>query len=147
MGIREDMPVLASHEGTWTGEYVHVDATGTIIDRHRADLSCSFPEDGSHPYYQVNTYTWDDGRQEVIRFPAEYRDQQIWFNTDRIDGRAWEIDERTVMLTWQYKSDPSNYLYEMIQIDASKQHRARTWHWFEGGVLVKRTLINEQRVS
>lgn len=141
------MPVLASHEGTWTGEYVHVDVNGTIVDRHRADLSCSFPTDGDSPYYQVNTYTWDDGRQEVIQFPASYRDKNIWFNTDRIDGHAWEIDNRTVMLTWQYKLDPGNYLYEMIQIDDARQNRARTWHWFEGGVLVKRTLIKETRVS
>jgi hypothetical protein len=147
MGIREDMPVLASHEGTWTGEYVHVDVAGTILDRHRADLSCSFPTEGEWPYYQINTYTWDDGRQDVIQFPASYRDKQIWFDTDRIEGHAWEIDDRTVMLTWQYKFDAGNYLYEMIQIDDARQNRARTWHWFEGGVLVKRTLIKETRVS
>ena len=140
------MPVLASHEGVWTGEYVHVDTAGNILDRHRADVTCSFPAD-THPYYQVNKYTWDDGRIDVIEFPATYHDRNIWFNTDRIDGHAWEIDDRTVMLTWQYKSDPTNYLYEMIQIDAAKKHRARTWHWFEGGELIKRTLVKEHRVS
>jgi hypothetical protein len=146
MGIREDMPVLASHEGSWTGEYVHVDPAGNILDRHRADLSCSFPTDGEFPYWQVNKYTWEDGREETIQFPATFKDKAIWFETDRIDGHAWEIDERTVMLTWTYKNDPGNYLYEMIQIDVTKTQRARTWHWFEGGELVKRTLIKETRV-
>lgn len=147
MGIREDMPVLARHEGSWEGEYVHVDPAGNILDRHRAELTCSFPTDGEWPYFQVNTYTWADGRREEIRFPAAYHDKQIWFDTDRIDGRAWEIDDKTVILTWVYKQDAGNYLYEMIQIDASGNNRARTWHWFENGEIVRRTLIKEHRVS
>ncbi len=147
MGIREDMPVLASHEGNWTGEYVHVDPAGNVVDRHRADLSCTFPNEGDWPYFQTNTYTWEDGRQEIIKVPASFHDKAIWFDTDRIDGRAWEVDDKTVILTWVYKNEPGNYLYEMIQIDATKQHRARTWHWFEGGELVRRTLIKEHRVN
>lgn len=147
MGIREDMPVLARHEGSWEGEYVHVDPAGNILDRHKAELTCSFPTEGDWPYFQVNTYTWSDGRREEIRFPAAYHDKQIWFDTDRIDGHAWEIDDKTVMLTWVYKQDSGNYLYEMIQIDSAGNNRARTWHWFENGEIVRRTLIKERRVS
>ena len=146
MGIKQDMPVLARHEGAWDGEYIHVDTDANIVDRHRAEVTCSFPTTGEWPYYQVNTYTWADGRREVIEFPAAYVDKQILFDTDRITGHAWEIDDRTVMLTWTYKFDVGNFLYEMIHIDASGNSRARTWHWFEGGVLAKRTLIKERRV-
>jgi hypothetical protein len=147
MGIREDMPVLTSHEGTRTGAYAHNDPTGANFDRHRADLSCSLPTDGSFPYYQVNTYAWEDGREEVIQFPADYHGKQIWFNTDRIDGSAWEIDNRTVLLTGQYKHDPSNSLSEMVQIDVTAQHRARTWHRYGGGRFVKRTVIKDDCIS
>ena len=145
--IRTAMPVLARHEGQWEGTYIHIDASGVEIDRHHAALQCSFPDDGSHDYYQINTYSWDDGRREEIHFPAQYRDGKIWWDTERIDGSAWEIDARTVMLTWTRKDSPGQYLYEMIQISDDGNNRGRTWHWFENDKLVRRTCIKERRVS
>jgi hypothetical protein len=145
--IRSEMPVLARHEGEWAGTYIHEDTEGREIDRHGAHLRCGFPDDGPYAYYQINTYTWPDGRREEIHFPATYRDKQIHWDTDRILGRAWEIDERTVLLTWVRKGEPRTYLYEMIQISADGNQRGRTWHWFEDDVLVKRTCIKEQRVK
>ncbi len=140
------MPVLARHEGEWQGEYLHVDAAGREVDRHGAQLSCRFPESGPHDYYQVNVYTWSDGRHEEIHFPAVYRDKRLWWDTERIRGQAWEIDARTIVLHWTRKDMPDYYLYEMIQISEDNGRRARTWHWFERDTLVKRTCIREQRV-
>jgi hypothetical protein len=147
MSIRTEMPVLARHEGEWSGTYVHIDADGREVDRHEANLVCRFPDDGPYAYYQINTYRWSDGRREEIHFPATYCDKQIFWDTDRILGRAWEIDARTVMLTWTRKGEPQTYLYEMIQISADGHDRGRTWHWFENDVLVKRTCIKEKRVK
>lgn len=146
MGIREQMPVLARHEGDWEGSYIWVDTDGNVTDRHRSRLSCTFPDSGDFEYLQINRYTWPDGREEVNEFPATLRDGQIWFDTDRIYGHAWEIDERTLCLTWVRKDDPAGYFYEMIQLDDSGTNRARVWQWFEGGVCRRRTLITEHRV-
>jgi hypothetical protein len=145
--IRDGMPVLARHEGRWEGEYIHVDAQNNEIDRHRAELTCAFPVDGPFGYHQVNIYTWPDGRREEHQFPAVYKDKQIFWDTERILGRAWEIDERTVVLTWTRKGEPGTYLYEMIQISDDNAYRGRTWHWFENDHLVKRTCIKERRVG
>lgn len=148
MGIKDDMKLLARHEGEWEGTYTHIDTDGTILDHHRSRLSCRFPEDDpTHAYRQINTYTWDDGRQEVIDFPATYADGQIWFDTERIRGHAWEIDDNTIVLTWVYKAQEDVYLYEMIQLSQNGRDRARTWHWFENDRIVKRTLINERRID
>lgn len=145
--IRTGMPVLARHEGEWEGVYIHVDTDNVEIDRHKSYLQCKFQSDPTYPYYQINTYTWDDGRTEEIHFPATYKDKKIWWDTDRIDGSAWELDERTVVLTWTRKDSPGTYLYEMIQISEDGNNRGRTWHWFEQDVLVKRTCIKERRVK
>ncbi len=145
--IREEMPVLARHEGEWEGVYIHVDPDNHEISRHRSHLQCRFPAEGEYAYYQINTYIHPDGTREEIHFPATYRDGRIWWDTDRIEGSAWEIDERTVMLTWTRKDMPGAYLYEMIQISEDGTARGRTWHWFEGDRLVKRTCIKEQRVA
>ncbi|KRB40148.1 MAG: DUF3598 domain-containing protein [Pseudomonadota bacterium] len=144
--IRKAMPVLARHEGDWEGVYIHVDIDNKEIDRHRSKLQCMFPAEGPFAYHQINTYIWDDGREEEIHFPATFRDNRIWWDTDRIEGSAWEIDERTVVLTWTRKGEPGTYLYEMIQLSEDGQHRGRTWHWFNEDKLFKRTCIKETRV-
>lgn len=145
--IRKDMPVLARHEGEWEGVYTHIDPECKIVDEHRSRLTCRFPEDGDYAYYQINRYLWDDGREEELHFPATYRDGRIWWDTERIEGSAWEIDERTVMLTWTRKEMSGSYLYEMIQLSEDGNHRGRTWHWFVDDRLVKRTCIRERRLA
>ncbi|MFQ3595305.1 MAG: DUF3598 domain-containing protein [Sphingomonadaceae bacterium] len=151
MGIREDMPLLARHEGVWEGTYRYYDATGKLVDEHKSKLLCRFPESGPYPYHQTNIYEWADGRREVRDFPAEYREGRIWWDNDLIQGWAAELplDDklRTVVLYWQRTGDPELYLYEMIQLSDDGTKRCRTWHWIRNGQLETRTAIEEQLVS
>ncbi|WEK42359.1 MAG: DUF3598 domain-containing protein [Candidatus Sphingomonas colombiensis] len=151
MSIREDMPLLARHEGVWDGVYTYYNAAGEKIDQHTSRLFCRFPAGGEFPYHQTNYYTWDDGRTETRDFPAAYHDKRVWWDNDLIKGWAAEVglDEysRTVMLYWQRQGDPSLYLYEMIQISDDGQSRCRTWHWIRNGLLETRTAIQEKLVS
>lgn len=145
--IREEMPVLARHQGDWVGTYTLIDTTGKIIDSHQSHLSCQFPENAPYSYYQINRYTWNDGKQEEHQFPATYRDKKIWFDTERILGKAWEVDDSTVILWFAYKNFPEMYLYEMIQISPDNNYRARTWQWFKNHLVYQRTLIQEERLK
>ena len=145
--IREEMPILVRHEGQWAGTYITVDAEGKILDQHQSLLTCTFPEGQSHPYFQTNRYTWANGKVEEYQFPGAYRDKSLWFDTERIEGRAWEADEHIVILKFSYKEIPDAYVYEMIHISACNNHRGRTWHWFKKGELYQRTLIKEERVK
>jgi len=151
MGIREDMPILARHEGVWDGVYTYYNAAGVKVDEHKSRLLCRFPDSGPHPYHQTNHYTWADGRTELREFPAEYRDKRVWWNNELIIGWAAEVGldtlNRTVMLYWQRTGDPSLYLYEMIQIADSGVDRCRTWHWIRNGLLETRTAIQEKLVT
>lgn len=151
MGIREGMPLLARHDGTWKGVYTYVDADGRIVDQHESLLTCTFPEDGSHDYFQTNTYTWPDGRSERHEFPGTYIGEgRMTFDTERINGVTWGLDDNTIYLTWRYKAADPNLdqrLFEMIVLDDSGRHRSRTWQWVENGVCVQRTLIQEEKVD
>lgn len=151
MGIRDDMPLLARHEGVWDGVYTYYNAAGEKVDAHKSRLLCRFPDDGEHPYHQTNFYTWGDGRQEIRDFPAAYHDKRVWWDNELIKGWAAEVglDEynRTVMLYWQRQGDPSLYLYEMIQLADDGQSRCRTWHWIRSGQLETRTAIQERLVT
>lgn len=144
--IRDQMPVLARHEGDWVGTYALIDLEGNILDKHESHLTCQFLEDAPYPYYQINRYKWVNGKQEEHQFPGTYRDKKIWFDTERIQGKAWEVDDSTIILWFGYKTIPNAYLYEMIQISPCNNYRSRTWHWFKNHQIYQRTLIQEQRL-
>ena len=36
MGIKEDMPLLARHEGVWEGSYTYFNAANEKIDEHKS---------------------------------------------------------------------------------------------------------------
>lgn len=143
--IKEEMPVLARHAGDWVGTYTLVDITGKILDQHQSHLTCQFPDNDQYSYYQINRYTWSDGKREEHKFPGTYRDKILWFDTERIQGKAWEVDDSTIILWFSYKTVPVMHLYEMIQISPDNNHRARTWHWFKNHQIYQRTLIQEER--
>lgn len=145
--IRAEMPVLARHEGEWAGRYITIDNDGTILDQHESHLICAFPENEPYQYLQINRYAWADGKAEEHQFPGIYRDQKLWFDTDRIEGQVWEADGSILILRFGYKEIPTAYIYEMIHLNADNNHRARTWHWFKEGEIYQRTLIKEQRVK
>ncbi len=150
MGIREDMPLLARHEGVWDGVYTYFNAAGEKVDEHTSRLFCRFV-DGPMPYHQTNHYTWPDGRTEIRDFPATYRDKRVWWDNELIKGSAWEVGEddynRSVMLFWERTGDPGLYLYEMIQLSDCGTKRCRTWHWIRNGQLETRTAIQETFVT
>lgn len=149
MGIREGMPLLAKHEGDWEGTYMYVDPEGKATDQHRSHMTCSFPEDGEYQYCQTNTYTWPDGRAEVHKFPGVYDGYgRLHFDTERIRGVVWALDENSLYLTWTFKARGQDLrLFELIVLSDDGNHRSRTWQWIRDGKLEMRTLINETRVE
>ena len=151
MGIKEDMPILARHEGVWDGVYMYYNAAGEKVDEHKSRLFCRFPDDGPYRYNQSNHYTWADGRTETREFPAEYRDKRVWWDNDLIKGWAAELEldfmNRSVVLHWERTGDPSLYLYEMINLADDGLNRCRTWHWIRNGMLETRTAIQERLVT
>ncbi|NET09344.1 MAG: DUF3598 domain-containing protein [Symploca sp. SIO2B6] len=144
--IRTAMPVLVRHEGQWAGRYITTNNDGQIIDQHDSLITCEFPEGKDYPYFQTNRYQWSDEKVEEYQFPGLYRDNALWFDTERIEGKAWEADQSLIILWFSYKGVPNAYIYEMIHISECNHHRARTWHWFKDGEIYQRTLIKEERV-
>jgi hypothetical protein len=144
--IKKEMPVLFRHQGEWKGTYTVVDSEGKIIDKYESYFSCEFPETGDYPYHQMNRYTWADGKQEEHQFPGIYKDKKLIFDTERIMGKAWEVDDSTIILWFAYKGVSNAYIYEMINISQCNNYRYRTLHWFKDNRVFKRTLIQEERV-
>lgn len=148
MSLRENMPLLARHEGVWDGHYRYLDIDCNKIDEHKSRILCRLV--GEDDYHQTNYYFWEDGKKDIRDFPALVEKNRLAFYT-KITGWAAEValDEhkRTIMLHWTRNNEPGLYLYEMIQLSDCGRHRARVWQWFQEGRLFRRTLVDEQRVS
>ncbi|MCX7594082.1 MAG: DUF3598 domain-containing protein [Fischerella sp.] len=145
--IKKEMPLLARHQGEWEGIYTIIDAAGNVIDKHHSYLIHQFPENGSYPYDQINKYTWEDGKYEEHHFPATYQDKKIWFDTDRLQGYAWQVDDSIMILWFKYKALPEAHMYEMIHLSSCGNYRDRTLHWFKNNQVFKRTMMQEHRVK
>lgn len=140
------MPTFVRNEGEWIGKYILIDIEGKILDRIDSHTICQFPTNSLYSYYQINYYNWPDGKQEKYYYPAIYQDKKLWFNTDNVQGYAQEVDTSTIILWFDYKVVPGMHLYEMLQITPCNNYRARTCHWFQNNQLIKRTLVQEERL-
>lgn len=145
--VVQNLPLVYSNRGRWTGAYTFVDVMGVVLDQYNFDIDCEFPEDEPEVHYrQSSHYDWPDGRTQDLVFEACYEDRVLVWDNGRIAGRMWEIDDETIYLTFRFIDDPAVHVTEMIQMSPCRQHRARTWHWFRDHILFQRTLVHEARV-
>ena len=141
------MPAMLRHQGTWSGIYRHVDPGNNELDRHKATVECIFPTSGPYAYVQKNHFTWQDGREYQATLNGVLRDGKLWWDTETFDGCGWETEFGLILLNLNRKDEPGANFYEIICLGEDGNHRARTWHWFKDGQLIKRTLCDEQRVQ
>ena len=152
-GVRERLPVLARHEGVWDGTFMRLDANNKVTAEFKSRIIKRFLPDEFWPeiYHQTNMYEFADGTTQVIDTKGEYREGKIHFGSERVDG--WQLDDatdphnRTVFLYMVYKSNPNQYVYELINISEDGQSRTRITQFLEDGKSTGRTLIDETLVS
>jgi hypothetical protein len=149
VGVREAMPVLARHEGTWTGTFRRYDADGALVEAFPSEIVTTFPNEND--YLQVNRYTRPAGQPEiVIRSEGRFDGERLRFENPRV--RGWAMDDpsdekgRSVLLYFEFLDGSGVYVYETVQIsdDGRSRHRA-TQYFNPDGSLQRRTLIDEQR--
>ncbi|MEM7704081.1 MAG: DUF3598 domain-containing protein [Pseudomonadota bacterium] len=151
--IAEKQALVADQAGVWDGEYVHLDASHEVIDRHRSRLICRLEDgaDGVAMLKQTNIYTWADQQQEVRYFEGVFRKDRVWIQNDLIDGWTSAISQdqtqRTIMVGWVRVAEPDFRFYELITLSEDANEKSRTWHWYRHGRLFQRTLINETRTA
>ena len=143
------MPLLARHEGTWEGTYRVITPRLELLQQYQFRINVMFPDDGQGgiTYRQESFYTWPDGKEEALIFEAQYTGDGLVTWEGRIGGRMWELDDRTIYLTFAFDDQPGVDVCEMIQLAANNNDRARTWHWFRDGKLFQLTLVDEHRIA
>ncbi|MDX2144359.1 MAG: hypothetical protein SFV19_13470 [Rhodospirillaceae bacterium] len=146
--IKQRMPLLARHEGTWAGTYRFITPQMKVLDQYDFRINVKFPDDGQGglTYRQESFYTWPDGRTRELVFDATYDGGQAVF-AGRISGSVRELDERTLYVHFWFDDQPGVDVCEMIQLAPNNKDRGRTWHWFKDGKLFQLTLVDEMRVA
>jgi hypothetical protein len=143
------MPLIASMEGVWDGEYVHLDADHQEFERHRSRLVCHISDNDR--LIQSNIYDWPDGTREIRYFEGVLTGDRLLISNENIDGwvapLVHDATGRTIMVLWTRAGAPDFRFYEMITVSENGLAKNRTWHWYEKGRLFQRTLINEQLVT
>ena len=86
--LRTAMPSMVAHEGEWDGTYRHIATDGSLLDEHRTQTSCIFPETGEDHYIQHSRLSWADGRREEYRFGGRLRDGLLRDARRRADATA-----------------------------------------------------------
>ena len=97
--IKQNMPLLARHEGTWAGTYRFITPQLEVLDEYAFRINVMFPDDGKGgiTYRQESFYSWRDGREEELIFEAQYARDGLVTWGGRIAGRMWELDDRTIV--------------------------------------------------
>lgn len=144
-GIDQALPLLARNAGRWLGTYTHCGPGLEVQDRHDFSIEVSFPD--ARTYRQESHYVWPDGRRQSLAFEGVLEGEAIVFDNGRIAGRMWALDAETLYLKFRFSAEPQVHVCEMIQLSADGRDRARTWHWFRGRVLFRRTLVEERRAG
>ena len=124
-----------------------VDADGTLIDQHASRVECVFPADGEFAYLQRNRFEWPDGRVQTAEFGGALRDGRVFWDTERFYGYGWATDGDVLLLRLTRRDEPETTFTEIIALEDGQNRRFRTWHWFQNGVPVRRTLCDEQRMA
>ena len=145
--LREAMPAMLLHEGVWEGTYTHIAPDLAILDRHESRVACIFPTHGPHAYIQRNRFTWPDGRVETAELPGTFRDGRLHWDTPTFEGTAWQAADGEILLHLSRRDEPGTSFREIILLGEGGTHRARTWHWFREGRLIRRTLCEETRTA
>lgn len=106
------------------------------------------PDDGPFAYVQTSRFIWPE-RDETHVFEGVLRDNRLWWNTPRLVGHAFIIDDApgALFLRFRRVDLPGIEITEMIQLSGCGNLRMRTWQWLKDGAPWRRTLVDERKIA
>ncbi len=146
--IKEKMPLLTRHAGTWAGTYRFITPQMQLLDQYDFRINALFPDDGKGgiTYRQESFYTWADGRTRELVYEGTYKDGIVAFE-GRISGWVKELNDRTLNMRFWFADQPGVDVLEAIHLAKNNNDRGRTWNWFKDEKLFQITLVDEKRIA
>ena len=146
------MPAMTRRQGVWTGTFRRYDADGKLTAEFPSEIIARvITQDGKQVFHQTNIYRPPGAPVQTIQSFGEIRDGRVWFSNERLDG--WSMDlpgdpsGRGAVIVMNYKDGSGLYVYEIVTSSEDGKYRSRATQYLKDGKIVRRTLIDEQKVS
>lgn len=149
---RRGTPHIAKQAGVWRGTFRRVEADGRLAEELPAEIIIRvIPGDGQLRYHQTNIYRPANKPVETLENYGEVRDGKIHFVNSRLD--AWKMDVpgdttgRSAVLLTDYKDSSGTYMHQIVSLSDDGRFRSRTAQYLVKGKIVRRTLIDEEKIT
>lgn len=141
--------------GVYAGVFRRYDAEGQLRETFSSEVVCRLREEsGRLLYHQTNLYSPSEGPSQRIDSHGELRDGRIWFANERLQGWCQPVEAaggvggaRGYLLAMTFTDGSGLQLQEHAVVSADGRRRSRVAQYFQNDHLVRRTLIDEEKVS
>lgn len=157
--LKAKLPVLAKNDGVWEGMYRRYGPDGALMGAFNSRVVMRFRSDApdTEMYHQTNVYRFANGKGQVIDSKGWFDGARLNFGSDR-DISGWAADDltdphgQTCLLYMEVHSATpqlakGTICYELVQLSACGNYRARAAQYTQDGRIVMRTMIDEQLVE
>lgn len=152
----ERLKPLLEQAGTWKGTFTRVGANGKIEEQFPSTIVVKVGAvNDARAYFQTNTYMKADGKVEVLESIGRIEVDRVRFDSPQISGFSAPITDdptrRTSLLYAKFKVEKGPMvgveMFELITLAPDGKSRVRDTQFMRGGQLLRRTIIDEQKVE
>lgn len=143
---------MQRHQGIWRGVFRRYDADGKLVaELPSLIVSRVVVRDGRAQFHQTNRLRRPEAPEEAIDSFGDIRDGRVWFSNPRAEGWAMPVPGdatgRMGVLTLTYKDGSGLYMHEIVSLSDDGRSRSRVAQYLQDGRLVRRTQIDESKVT
>lgn len=135
-------PLLLKHVGTWEGHYKKINTRSGEVETHKSKVQIGVRGDN---YSQRNTYTWEDGRQEVQEFAGRIVNGRLEVEGKRLVGYTVFISDDVIMFYADMRGNDID-VWECIRLLGEK-NRVRTWQACNEREFFQFVIVQEKKTS
>jgi hypothetical protein len=146
------MPLTARMEGVWEGTFRRYDAAGALQDTLPSRIIIRFLPDGSpNDYAQTNILRPPGRPEQRIESVGRWDVDRLRFSNARLEGWAQDVAADPAGLTsvfhMTYKDGSRMIVSEVVSLAPDGRRRSRATQYMVDGQIIRRTLIDETKVS
>ena len=151
--LRRRMPLNAKMEGVWEGTFRRVGPKGEIIEALPSRITVQLLPDGeAYDYRQINVLNPDSDEEQRIESYGKWDVDRLRFFNTRLEGwaKAVAADEagQTAVFLMEFKDGSGLTVSEVVSFrPGNPDVRMRATQYMRDGRIVRRTLIDEMKVS
>lgn len=143
---------ISRHQGVWRGTFRRYDADGKLTAELPSEIITRVIVEGDEVrFHQTNRLRKPDGSEEVIDSHGDIRDGRVWFANPRVEGWSMPVagdpNGRAGVLLLAFKDGSGLYMHEIVSLSDDARFRSRVAQYLKDGRLIRRTLIDEEKVS